>query len=74
MTAMKLNDNERLVSIPYDSMDTLFNRESAMMSTLQNNLNRNGNVQYIRDTYIATIQRGDKIRYTLNIILTPTEE
>lgn len=74
MVTMKLNDNERLVSIPYDSMDTLLNREHAMLSTLQSNINRNGNIQFIRDTYISTIQRGDKIRYTLNIILTPTEE
>lgn len=73
MTAMKIHDSERLVSVHYDEMDTLMNRRDSITNTLQNNLNRNGNVQYIRDTYVSVLERSGKTRYAFNIILTPTE-
>ena len=64
---MQLQENQRRVSLTYDSMDTLMSREEYMKNTLQNYLDRNGNQQEITDQYISTTEN----KYLLNFILSP---
>lgn len=64
---MQLQENQRRVSLTYDSMDTLMSREEYMKNTLQNYLDRNGNQQEITNQYISTTEN----KYLLNFILSP---
>lgn len=65
--AKKLNHNQRLISLTYDSMDTLLERKSKMTNTLNNYLTRSGNIHTITDNYISLDEIGT---YKLNYVLT----
>lgn len=64
-----LNNNERLVSISYDSMEDLIEREPYIESTLNNYLDSQDNKQEITRKY-NTIRKD---KYHLNFVLSPTE-
>ena len=67
MILKPVQDNQRLVTITYDSFDLLMERESHIKTTLQNSLDRQGNQQEITDQYISTTKDN---RFTINFVLT----
>lgn len=65
----QLEENERLVSMRYETMDELLNREEYLSDRLLELLKNNGNVQYISENFISVAPDG----YHMNFILTPTK-
>lgn len=56
------NGIEKIITIRYDSLNTLFDREESMMKTLQNYLSKDDQYEFV-ETYITS--NGNK--YTLNL-------
>lgn len=70
MISTELGNNDRLISIKYTTLTNLMEREEYITNTLRNNLERNGNRQYIKSTY-TTFNKDNK--YHLNFILSPSK-
>lgn len=56
------NGIEKIITIRYDSLDTLFDREESMMKTLKNYLSRDEQYEYV-ESFITS----DRDKYTLNL-------
>lgn len=69
MQTFRINENQRVSTIRYNSMDTLLNRQDNLVKTLQNYLDRTGNREEITDTFTSMTE--DK--YLLNIVLTKVD-
>ena len=66
MNINKINNTDKLVSIQYDNMEHLLEREDHINQTLINLLNRQNNKQYIKDKYITLNDKGALLNFTLS--------
>lgn len=66
MNINKINNTDKLVSIQYDNMEHLLEREDHINQTLINLLNRKNNKQYIKDKYITLNDKGALLNFTLS--------
>ena len=68
---MKLNNDinpmQKQVCISYDSMEELLNRQEHMTNTLTGYLQRNNNIQYIKDTVISMTADKYQLTFTLAV-------
>lgn len=59
-------DTDKIITITYNDLDSLFNREEDMLKTLQNYLNREKDYEYV-ETYISQTENKFKLNFKIRL-------